>query len=325
MLEINIPRRISIGTVTDLISTLDKNVDTPDVKINFNNAEFATPTSSLLLGSKLRNWYSLRKNKGIRTALNASKASSAIGYLGHLGFFDFLGSNQNIGNKMGQAKGSSTYVPIIKVCRPQFFELSGWYSDIISSVRGLANILAGTASDTEEHRFYLYTLREVVRNVFEHSEVDECFICGQRWIDGRVEIAILDEGVGISSSLSRSHNIKNDVDALKLAIRPGISSTNRIHLKENKYDNSGYGLYVLSEVISSFGSFTIGSNLKRLRLSGQDIVVENCCFRGTYLGIELKGAPKHFSSMLKDIIKSGEQEAQIQGRANTASKMSKLI
>ncbi|MGR6781762.1 ATP-binding protein [Moritella viscosa] len=325
MYIINLPRNINADTTPSFFKELESNSLTKDVSINLNSVQFSTPTSMLIIGSKLRKWRAVRNENKLRTALKPIKDSEAMGYLGHLGFLDFIGSKKDFGKKMGEANGSATYVPITNIKRPQFSTLDNWYSSIISSVRGLANVLAGTKEDTEEHRFYLYTLREIVRNVFEHSQVDECFICGQRWSNGKVEIAIADEGIGISTSLNRSHSVDNEEDAIKLAIKPGVSATNNIADIENTFDNSGYGLYVLSEVVANFGCFTLGSNSARLINRAGNTSIDKFTFNGTFIGIEIDKAPKQFSEMLKDIIASGEQEAKNYGRVSSASKMSKLL
>jgi len=324
MYIINLPRNINADTTPSFFKELESNSLTEDVCIDFNSIQFSTPTSMLIIGSKLRKWRVARNEKKLRTAIKKIRETEAMSYLGHLGFFDFIGSKKDFGRRMGEANGSATYVPIINIKRPEFSTLDNWYSSIISYVRGLANVLSGTKEDTEEHRFYLYTLREIVRNVFEHSQVDECFICGQRWSNGKVEIAIADEGVGLSTSLNRSHIVDSEEEAIKLAIKPGVSATNNITDIENTYDNSGYGLYVLSEVVSNFGCFTLGSNSTRLINRSGDENIDKFTFNGTFIGIELTNAPKHFSEMLNDIIASGEKEASNCGKASSASKMSKL-
>ena len=109
------------------------------------------------------------------------------------------------------------------------------------------------------------------------------------------------------------------------AIKPGISSTSNITSADNIYDNSGFGLYVLSEIASSFGTFTIASNTKCLAITSSEKKFSNLGFQGTFLGIELNKTPKQFSSLLKDIIYAGELETKTHGSKVNASKMSKLI
>lgn len=295
------------------------------VEVDLNSIKFSRPTGMLVIGTMLRNWYLYRKKRKLKTRIANLVDTPAHSYMAHVGFFDLIGSKKVSGKEMGQAKGSFTYTPITRITRPNFSDLTNWYSDIISAVRGLATVLAGSPVSNEEHRFYLYTLRELVRNVFEHSGANCCIICGQRWEDGRVEISILDEGIGISKSLAKSFPVTCEEDALIQAIKPGISSTTNIDSNMNVYDNSGFGLYVLSEIASSFGKFIIASNSKSLTISNREKLFSDVNFSGTYLSIELNSTPKHFSSLLKDIIIAGESEAKVSGNNSNASKLSKLF
>lgn len=219
-------------------------------------------------------------------------------------------------------------MPITRIEKPDFNSgtqtTQEWYEKIMSTVRGLARVVSGTSSDTEENRLYNYALREIIRNVFEHSGATECYVCGQRWWDGKVEIAVIDEGIGIAQSLRKSFELDNDIDALNMAIKPGVSSTSNIHESENIYDNSGFGLYVLSQLASSFGWYVLGSGASRLIGYQKTKVEESLNFKGTYFGMQLTRSPSQFSGILKDIIQAGEEEAEASGITKKASGMSKL-
>lgn len=93
----------------------------------------------------------------------------------------------------------------------------------------------------------------------------------------------MDEGVGIKQALSFNPNlkIKNDKDALLLSIEPGIAGKAfKYKGKMRKqvdiiWQNSGYGLFVTSEICQHGGDFLIYSgnnavlirNRMRLRVS----------------------------------------------------------
>ncbi|WP_418135215.1 ATP-binding protein [Psychromonas sp. GE-S-Ul-11] len=243
-----------------------------------------------------------------------------------MGFFDFIGMGE--GNEIGAASGSMTYLPITKIEKPivdlKTQNVQKWYEEIISQTRRFANLLSGTHEDSEENKLYHYALREIVRNVFEHSSTDECFLCGQRWANGRVEVAVIDEGIGIPSSLKRSFQIKSEIEALRMAIKPGVSSTTQIEESDNVYGNSGFGLYVLEQLVSSFGWFMLGSGNAKLVSQGKVIKEQRLNFDGTYIGLRLNRAPSQFSGILNDIITEGECVAQVHGIKAVASGMSKL-
>ncbi|WP_241822000.1 ATP-binding protein [Herbaspirillum sp. C7C8] len=202
--------------------------------------------------------------------------------------------------------------------------VQSWYEAIEEEARRIGGVLAGSFDDSERLRTYTYSVREIIRNVFEHSQADECFICGQRWYGGQVEVAIVDEGVGIARTLSRTHDFFFDDEALPLAVRPGVSRTAGLSEVENIYDNSGYGLYVLSELAASFGWFALGSGTAMLVGRKQERLIEPCSFEGTFFGLRLNSTPSNFQSVLRDIIDVGEAEALASGAKARASGRSRV-
>jgi len=74
------------------------------------------------------------------------------------------------------------------------------------------------------------SLNELMNNAFDHSESQiGCLVCAQAYPAKRtIRACLMDFGMGIRKSLSRNvkwqKKIKNDVDAIRLAIREGVSS-----------------------------------------------------------------------------------------------------
>lgn len=118
-----------------------------------------------------------------------------------------------------------------------------------------------------------YALREIIRNAAEHSRSDHVLYCGQYWpSQNRVEVAILDEGVGIASSLQNNPRIEIDSEfaALQLSIRPGVSgvSYEGAPIDDNdEWANSGFGLYVVSELCRRGGNLAVVSGRSGLLVS----------------------------------------------------------
>ncbi|SFV07244.1 ATP-binding protein [Pseudoduganella namucuonensis] len=251
----------------------------------------------------------------------------AHSYLMHLGFFDFIHIDE--GRLIGEAKGSARYLPITHLARPPVDldteGITAWYDAILEVSRSLAAVVAGSGDDSEELRTYAYCMREIIRNVFEHAQVDECFISGQRWANGEVEIAIIDEGVGLTATLMPDSELPDDEQAIRMAVRPGVSRTGLLLKDEpNTYGNSGFGLFVLTELAANFGWFVFGSG--SAQMTGQKHVrrVDSTSFQGTYFGLRLTVVPHSFSSVLDDIIQCGEKEAGISGVSRRASGMSRM-
>ncbi|MFJ4247930.1 hypothetical protein [Pseudomonas sp. NPDC089741] len=327
-MNIDLPKRFEKEYLESFFNLLDSAKDHPErVTINLGVLEFSTPTAMLVAGVVLRNWVAYRKALNLDTwRSEVNENNQAHSYLMHLGFFDFI--NIQAGKKVGEATGSLTYLPIRIIKRPEeSAEEAGrdaWYESIESVARGLGGVVAGSHDDSKELRIYTYAIREIIRNVFEHSGANECLICGQRWANGAVEFAVVDEGIGISSSLRGILKIENDENALIQAISPGITRTIGLSEEKNIYDNSGFGLYVLSQVGSNFGWFALGSGQAKLIGSNREFITSKFSFPGTFVGIRLNKTPSEFRELLSDIVSAGEQEAKLSGRARKASAFSKL-
>ena len=101
-----------------------------------------------------------------------------------------------------------------------------------------------------------------------------------------VELSILDQGVGIQKTLSRNPHleIRGDEDALRLAIKPGISGRAYVggpKLRSDVWANSGYGLFMTSQICAKGGSFAVCSGDRGLSLSADGEKVFDVGFSGT--------------------------------------------
>lgn len=294
------------------------------ININLNNLQFSLPIGILAIGSMLKDFINYRKNRNLETnILSVTTNSQTISYLKHISFFQYIGLD--IGNTLSNSFGNSRYIPIQRISKDEFIGKEEKLQILIhEKAHSLANVLLGTSSITERDALLVisYSIREILRNVFEHSGSDECFVCAQRWADGRAEIAILDNGLGIFNTLSEVYEI-DEKDAISLAIKPGITRTSKLTEDENIHQNSGYGLYAISEIGRSFGEFYIGSGTK-IYSSNKNPNIRDSFFRGTFVGLSIRNIPVNFNELLQDIIKAGEDEAQKEGRSSKASNASKL-
>lgn len=93
-----------------------------------------------------------------------------------------------------------------------------------------------------------YVISELVRNVFEHA--DSCvgaIICAQYFKkSNRISIGVADIGLGIKRTINVSHKAKTDLDAIMLALVPGITGTTpRLGGTEL---NAGAGLFFIKSI-----------------------------------------------------------------------------
>lgn len=322
------PNKFDRDTLLPFFLELDQLRMEPTVTIDFSPLTFTKPTATLVAGAKLREWLNYRISNSLSTqAEGISEKNSGHTYLMHVGFFDYVGFQ--IGKRIGEAFGNNNYLPITKIPIPALnartHNIKAWHDEIQEEASSLARVLVKDSQQTEEIRTYSYCLRELIRNVFEHSNATECFIFGQKWANGDAEIAVVDAGQGIRASLSPVYPVETDAMALELALLPGVSRTRNLPQDENVYDNSGFGLYVLSSVAASFGWFAFGSHSSRvIGYNNTQIQRQEFSFPGTFFGMRLKSSPKNFQSVLNDVIQAGEEESGAQGAAQRASGLSRL-
>lgn len=324
---IDLPQTLNIESLNDFCSKLDNTLDAEErIGINFTPLDYIYPTAMLVVGSKIRDWVNYRKTKELRSFRKEDRPHKSVNsYLGHLGFFKFIRLDE--GNEVGQARGSSNYVPITPIYRPEFDpvddSIQDWYQSIQFESRRLAEVLAN--GDDQASDIYTYSIREIIRNVFEHTRASECYVCGQRWQNGKVEISIIDEGEGIASTLAESFEIKSDDQALEMAITPGISRTTNKPEGHNFYGNSGFGLYVLNEIGSKYGWFTLGSGKYRLQKSEDTTLMQQLNFNGTFIGLQINKPETGFENVISQIIEKGESESEKKGIKRKASGASKSL
>lgn len=327
-MELKLPGQFEPATLAKLESDLLASQFEDGVNVNFSPLTFSKPMAMLVAGSYLRRWITKRRDLNLKTYKSGISAKNNVhSYLMHLGFFDYVGM-KDVGNKVGVAKGNTKYLPIKEIKRSELeSSIAASGESLIEAIvflsDGLANVLSG--EDIGEVKKSLsYSLREVIRNALEHSGSDLCFICGQRWANGQSEIAVIDEGFGIYETLSSAYNIDEN-QALTEEIKPGVSRTNNMTKEENSHGNSGFGLFVLSELGNSFGWFCIGSGTKTLMCRSGSKELSDLPFQGTFVGVHITSIPKNFSGVLHDIVSLGEAEAKREGRNGMASEISKSV
>jgi len=144
---------------------------------------------------------------------------------------------------------------------------------------------------------------EIMDNVLQHSDESEGFVMIQLHREARkIAFAVADSGIGIYKSLASSnHRPKTHLDALKLAIKKGVTRDERI--------GRGNGLWILTETVKhNGGQYTIQSGEAGLHLSPNNLTTERVLqvpafeMKGgcTFIDFQLSAAQR---ILLKDILK----------------------
>lgn len=303
-------------------------------RLDFSPLKFARPLGTLLLASELRRFFSTQERSFTATGIDAG-GRAAHSYLAHVGFFKGIGLP--IGNRPGEATGSSTYVPIMVLTRSELeaavrasLSLESDRTRFGVAIQQEASKLAALVTGDRRPRVnsqITYCLREVIRNVFEHGRTNHCTVQAQLMTDGYVEVAIADRGCGILASLSGRHGVSDDTGALQAAVQPGVSGAPIEDDDGEVWANSGYGLYVLSEVGKRYGSFALFSGSGVLRTDGSGAATSTSAHRiaGTAVGLKFRQLKKgRFDAELTEIVRAGERLAAEQGRPARASMSTRL-
>lgn len=284
--------------------------------LDFSELGFAKPAGMVLL------------SQIIREAVEAGKiihfeGATPYGYPANVGFFDCC----LLDVPRRDAAGGENYLPL------QCVNLESWRASAIQN-----NIPFGElANQRVGHMAYLisrefrgdlfelikYCLREIIRNAMEHGRGEKMWLSGQYWPgNNEVELCIFDKGVGIRASLTeneRFSSVSSDRDAVRLAILPSISGKRRygsageIEAEDDtgRWGNSGFGLFVTSQLAKDSGYFAIGSGSGYQQLSGHESKRGDFGLDGTYIAMHFNVAGlRRTAAKVEQIVTKGESFAR---------------
>lgn len=302
-----------------------------DYIIDFGPLKWLEPFGMLYFARQLRTFADQRKPSRCQ-AIN----HQTHGYAAHMGFFQSFGLR--FGNEAGAASGSSVYIPItelnIRKLHIEAAQSQVPVQEIIEMHCGkLAVVLARNESSPLQQTL-AFSLREILRNVTEHSNADSIWYAAQYWPTKQlVELSILDQGLGIRTTLSRNHHLKitDDEDAIRLALKPGISGRayeGGPKLRDDEWANSGYGLFMTSQICATGGSFVVCSGDKGVLLTGDEEKAFDVGFAGTAIRLcifvpEVRG----LNEALAEFNKRGKAMTGHSGESSglTASMASRML
>lgn len=139
--------------------------------------------------------------------------------------------------------------------------------------RLVKSLLGGFEFSIKNKNFYSYLIREIMRNVIEHSQAEEIILLLYSNNIKEFGFKVIDFGIGIRRSLNSNPNysVEDDKTALAFSLRPGITKSYKNDpYRDEIWQNSGFGLYMVSTIINEIGGrFEIASgNHKIIYKSG---------------------------------------------------------
>lgn len=297
--SISLPSRLDLHSSIHFAERLQKLKPAEQFTFDFSPLRWVNPFGMLHTACTIRRFTSeYSRQIKFRAHARGSTDRDAVKYAAFMGFFKAC--KFNFGNMPGGQAGD-TYVPVT------FTKVKTLVAGGIGFSSGVESIAHDLSQQLIQDQAQLllepvkYSFRETIRNVIEHSEADEIGYCAQYWPrKNRVEIAIVDTGIGLrrSSSLNPHLDINSDADALKYSLMPGVSGKVYKGIRNdpnNEWQNSGYGLYMNYRLCNEGGDFFICSGDKGLfrEVNADDNRYIDTDFQGTILRLRLDTGTLH--------------------------------
>lgn len=234
-------------------------------------------------------------------------------YLERMGLFRLLKINS--GMRISEHDPSGRFVPLMQIKNSD--ELSKFLTEMVPLLH----------LDPVHANSIRYIFSELVRNVLEHARAENgAVLCAQYYTKtNTIRIGIVDTGIGIKKSINQSHFASSDLDAIKLALIPGVTGTTK--RGGGTEQNAGAGLFFVKSMAHVNRDFFViysGSGLykllkrdvkKTLRLMADPNLDRHSekdalpYWQGTAVGIDISlDATQEFSALL-DLIRTTYSKA----------------
>ncbi|MEK9151725.1 MAG: ATP-binding protein [Patescibacteria group bacterium] len=238
-MKIFIPNSAFLGNINPFLKGFDpKNPEKFEIKANEKWIAIHPVVLAMIAALGLP----LKADKVFFEKLTAKSAH----YLERMGLFKFLGIDSGI--KITEHEPAGRFIPLTQINNSQ--ELSGFITEIIP-------LLHLNPLQTDAMR---YVISELVRNVIEHAASPVGAIVAAQYYPktNTIRIGIADVGVGIKRTINRSHPAETDLEAIRLALTPGITGTTS--REGGTESNAGAGLFFIKSIAKvSRGFFMIYS------------------------------------------------------------------
>jgi hypothetical protein len=336
-LILKVPEDLTANNVLEFARVLGDVRNADKYVFDLGRVKFVEPFGMLLGGALLRQFSRQKKQEEPKALVQASDYKNHS-YASVMGFYKSFGLNH--GKAPGEAPGNARYIPITRLPVRKLYETARSELVVIGEAIEAESLRIARVL-TQQHSGNLvdtltYSLREIFRNVVEHSAAGEIWYAAQYWpTRGKVEIGILDEGIGITRSLARNQTLSrlDDQNALHLAVQPGVSGSVTAEQMQRRKDtdvwmNSGYGLYMTSEICRDGGNFLICSGSKALGMSSAGAVLSDTAFSGTAIQLVFDTSTvSAITARLDSIRKAGEALAGQSGHGGnlSASMISRML
>ncbi|NMY10623.1 MULTISPECIES: hypothetical protein [Pseudomonas] len=272
MATVKFPSSCNERAIFDFCSEVESHAGKEKVLIDFSSMGRIEPFVMVYVAKHIRDFNRTNKHTTVSCSGYINKE-----YAANMAFFRAFGLKH--GREPNCKDGTERFVPYTILRTQTIVDEAIKGGDLAQDIienrsENLAKILSRETTGNLVDAL-TYSIREIMRNVLEHSESRSIEYCAQFWPSyNKVEIAIIDNGIGLKQSLSANPyiQVECDSDAIQQALMPAISSKNfkgaKID-KNNPWHNSGFGLYMISRICRLGGSFLLCSGDHGISLNEQ--------------------------------------------------------
>lgn len=304
-MKIHIPNSVWLGNIDPFLQGFDPS-SPKELKLTFNKKWMSVHPMVLSMIASLG-----LKIDPSRISCEKLEATSKH-YLERMKLFDFLKIDSGI--TITEHEPAGRFIPLTQI------KNSTALSKFVTDVTPLLHLEAKHAEPIR------YIMSELIRNVIEHSMSQDGAIVSAQYYkkSNTIRIGIADTGIGIWQSINESHNPKTDLDAIKMALTPGITGTTTIEGGTER--NAGAGLFFIKSIASVNSDFFViysGNGLyKLLKRRGKKIELHADPFadrhskrnnlpkwQGTIVGIDISLDTTQEFSLLLELLNKTLREA----------------
>jgi anti-sigma regulatory factor (Ser/Thr protein kinase) len=240
MSNLYIPNSISLRNFESIFTNNNFDFTDKDVHITFHHKYVAMHPIGIVFYAALHDYFI---ENGIKYDGRINKSITSIPYLQRMGLFRGLGFSDLRQIKCHDETGR--FIPLTRIKSNE---------DLDKFIKTIDPILHTTR---ENSRAIKHVFSELLRNVIEHAESKYGgFVCATyNKKRKKISIGISDSGIGLFNSLRVFHKVNSSLEAIRLALTPGISGkTARIG---GTRENAGAGLFFTKCIAQSSKNYML--------------------------------------------------------------------
>lgn len=253
-MKVHIPNSAFLGNINAFLSSIDlSNEDRLEITVN---KEWVSihPIVLAMIGA-------LGKRLNPKKISCEDIEATSGHYLKRMGLFNFLKINPKIKN-IKEHESAGRWIPLTQIKSS---------SDLDKFLKDLVPLLH-LQNDPKHVQAIQHIFSELIRNVLEHAETKHgAIVCAQYFKkSNKIAIGIADIGVGLKKTIGQSYPVKDDWEAIKLALTPGVTGTT--NKPGGTAQNAGFGLFLIKSIAhvnSNFFTIISGNRMYKLLQRGK--------------------------------------------------------